>query len=138
MDKFTIMFGFKSKDYGDLELELLASEFSNCIIETIDEKIKLSKLDDGLVLCDVCRCMIRKEDAQQVPFDDFMFGHRYIFYCMAHKVNYSRINNMKYYRGVQVDGQGIPAGYISIQEAVNMKVIKAKKNKVGRPKKTNK
>ncbi len=65
--------------------------------------------------CEVCGCLIKKEDRFAVEMDEIIGGYIWMpsdgkkkeYYCLAHKPPYNRIEDGKYYKdNVEVDKKG--------------------------------
>ena len=72
------------------------------------------------VSCDTCKCLLKKENAQNIPVQNKIFGPDFIMnYCNSHKVKFESAavdydGKMRMYSTFEVSEDGTPVGYKKI------------------------
>lgn len=75
-------------------------------------KEKECKTAKEVVSCETCKCLVKKEDAQQVFVLHMSSSRLYYYYCREHEKPYYKQLDTRYYASIEVSEDGTPIGYI--------------------------
>lgn len=83
---------------------------------------KEKKIEEDIVSCNTCKCLLNKSDSYIVMNKNFFYcvrpyggehqkEYEESFFCQKCKPNYTKILDTGYYKEIQVDINGEPIGY---------------------------